>query len=221
MVRTLPLHSETRPQPARILAIAAAITVHAFAFLLLLIPMAAPTPETTLADPKPVIDWWVKKPIPVTPRPPDVVPVRTQASRPQAQPRITPDPTAAISQPLVVDQGTVAAPPDADASSSGIPHDGDIGQPVPGVQLEYAWAKAPPYPREAFRQGLQGQVLLKILVDTDGTPLDVAVSTSSGHRSLDEAARRFVLKHWRFKPAMRDGHPVQAYGMVPIDFTLQ
>ena len=42
MVRTLPVNSETRPDLSRILAIAAAIAVHAFAFLLLLIPMATP-----------------------------------------------------------------------------------------------------------------------------------------------------------------------------------
>jgi protein TonB len=29
------------------------------------------------------------------------------------------------------------------------------------------------------------------------------------------------LKTWVFKPAMRDGQPVQAYGLVPIDFTMQ
>ena len=71
MVRTLPLHSEARPQPARILAIAAAIAVHAFAFLLLLIPMTAPTPDETLVDQGPVIDWWVPKPVPLTPQPPE------------------------------------------------------------------------------------------------------------------------------------------------------
>lgn len=221
MVRTLPLHSEARPELSRILAIAVAIAVHAFVFLLLLVPMAAPGPDTTLVDQKPVIDWWIPKPIPVPPTPPETVPVREQKSKPQTQPRVVPETTTPISDQVIVDQGTVAAEPTIDTSNTVIPFDGDIGRPLAGVQLEYASAKAPPYPREAFLQGLQGQVLLKILVDTDGKPLEVAVATSSGHRVLDDAARRFVLKNWRFKPAMRDGHAVQAYGMVPIDFTLQ
>lgn len=221
MVRSLPLHSETRPQPARILAIAAAIAVHAFAFLLLLIPMATPAPDTRIVDPEPAIPWWKIEPKPVTPTPPEIVPVREQKTKPQTQPRIVPDTTTTISEEIVVDQGTIAVEPAADTSNSIIPFDGDIGRPLAGVQLEYASAKAPPYPREAFRQGLQGQVLLKILVDTDGKPLEVVVETSSGHRVLDDAARRFVLNNWRFKPAMRDGQAVQAYGMVPIDFTLQ
>ncbi len=44
MVRTLPLQSPTRPEPARILAIATAIAVHALAFLLLLLPLAQTLP---------------------------------------------------------------------------------------------------------------------------------------------------------------------------------
>ncbi|NDK39657.1 energy transducer TonB [Pseudoxanthomonas gei] len=221
MVRTLPLRSETRPEPARILAITAAIAVHAFAFMLLLIPMAAPVPDATLADQKPVIDWWLPKTVPVTPRPPQVVPVRKQESKPQPQPRLAQDTATPVSDPVIVEQGTVATEQGTAASSDAVTSSGELSQPISGVQLEYELAKAPPYPREAFRDGLQGQVLLKILVDADGRPLEVVVSTSSGHRVLDEAARRFVLKNWRFKPALRDGHAVQAYGMVPINFTLE
>ena len=39
-------------------------------------------------------------------------------------------------------------------------------------------------------------------------------------RGLDRAAREHVLKKWRFQPAMQDGVPVQAWGRVPIVFTL-
>ncbi len=41
-----------------------------------------------------------------------------------------------------------------------------------------------------------------------------------GYRELDEAARRHVLRRWRFQPAMRDGRAVQAIGLVPIEFSL-
>jgi protein TonB len=30
-----------------------------------------------------------------------------------------------------------------------------------------------------------------------------------------------VQQRWRFEPAMRDGRAVQAWGLVPIDFSLQ
>ena len=70
------------------------------------------------------------------------------------------------------------------------------------------------------RFGIEGTVMLRILVGTDGTPLQVDIERSSGSRGLDRAAREHVLKKWRFQPAMQDGVPVQAWGRVPIVFTL-
>ncbi|MBA2238954.1 MAG: energy transducer TonB, partial [Lysobacter sp.] len=64
-------------------------------------------------------------------------------------------------------------------------------------------------------------VLLQVLVDTDGKPLQVEVARSSGHRSLDRAARRHVLARWMFRPAIQDGRPVQAIGLVPVEFALR
>ena len=100
--------------------------------------------------------------------------------------------------------------------------DHDIAPQPPrvGVQLEYAQAPAPAYPRDALRDGVEGTVLLKVLVDVDGRPLDVQVERSSGNRSLDRAARDQVLQRWRFRPAMQDGRAVQAIGLVPVDFRL-
>ncbi len=219
MVRTLPLQAESRPEVARILAMAAAIGVHALAFLLLLIPMTTPRPEANAVEPQPP---WVQE-IKITPPPlPPIVPVRRiQPLQPQVQPRVVPQITAPAVAPVIVENGSVAADPIADSPPSIADIPLNPGIPLAGVQLEYATAPPPPYPPIAARNGLQGQVLLKILVDTDGSPLDVQVSKSSGHRLLDDAARRFVLKRWRFKPAMRDGQAVQAYGLVPIDFSMQ
>jgi protein TonB len=88
------------------------------------------------------------------------------------------------------------------------------------VRLEYARAPAPSYPRAALREGVEGTVLLQVLVDVDGRPLRVDVHRSSGDRRLDLAARDQVLRHWRFRPAIRDGRAVRAIGLVPIDFSL-
>ena len=63
-------------------------------------------------------------------------------------------------------------------------------------------------------------VELEILVGTDGRALDVRIVRSSGHRVLDQAARRTVLTKWTFVPAMRDCQAVQALGRVPIEFRL-
>ena len=59
-----------------------------------------------------------------------------------------------------------------------------------------------------------------MLVGVDGRPLQVDVRQGSGDRRLDAAAREQVLRHWRFRPAMREGRAVQAIGLVPIAFNL-
>ena len=218
MVRALPSHSETRPELPRVLAIAAAIAVHAFAFLLLLIPLSRPMQQGLAEPAKPGLIFIdpekkvIEKPVeieavkPVTPKP-----VQTRTER-----AVVPD-----SPPVIVEGGSVAtmstSTDTATTTELGPPNSG----PISVSSLAYVSAPPPVYPREAARAGAQGTVLLKILVDVDGTPLQVVVQESSGNRWLDRAAREHVLKHWRFQPAMRDGHNVQAYGLVPIDFSMQ
>jgi protein TonB len=116
-----------------------------------------------------------------------------------------------------VDNGSEAyvppVTPPVDATST-------ISGPVTGMSLEYASAPAPSYPREALREGITGTVLLEVLVGVDGSPLTVTIHRSSGNRDLDRAAQQQVQKRWRFRPASRNGTPVQAIGIVPIDFKL-
>jgi protein TonB len=219
MVRSLPLHSETRPELPRVLAIAAAIAVHAFAFLLLLIPLSTPMPQVRIAPDKPDVTFIepekkiIEKPVQVEaakPVPAKPVPARTT-------PAVVPE----TAPPVIVEGGSVAATSTPTEAVTATEMGPVSAGPISVSSLAYVSAPPPPYPRDAVRDGAQGTVLLKILVDVDGTPLQVVVQESSGNRSLDRTARDHVLKHWRFQPAMRDGHQVQAYGLVPINFTMQ
>jgi len=220
MVRTLPSDTSPRLELQRILAISFAIAVHALALLVLLLPLTqAPLPPAPKAqDPE---RWKVQERIPVTPIPPQTVQPRIQSTQPRPQPapvqRQVPVPA-----PSVIDQGTLFADPAPDTGAAIGPPDlaPAFGQPLQGAQLRYAVAPPPPYPRDAIRNGAQGTVLLRILVDTDGRPLEVVVERGSGHGSLDREAVRHVRQRWRFEPARVDGHPVQAWGLVPIDFRL-
>jgi len=221
MIRALPYDSGFHPDVARILAIAAAIAVHVLAFLLLLLPLATPRLSINAADPPAPRTWWVRVEPPVVPPPPQLAAVAPERPTPR-----TPPP-AALSRPVqqpvapTADAGTLPAEPAIDTAP--VSHDiAPIGAaPALGVELEYRRATPPPYPRTALTARAEGTVLLRIWVDTDGQPLDVTIERGSGHRDLDETARRHVLRHWRFKPAMRNGTAVQAYGLVPIDFRLQ
>lgn len=218
MVRTLHTQDHARPEPARIAAIAAAIAVHVLAFLLLLLPLAS-TPAKAPPTPPMQLRWEIPEIIPTPPLPPQPVEM-PQVQPPQATPQrveIRPQ----VAPPILLDQGTLqatAVEPALDSSQFEVSMD---PAPLAGAQLRYARAPAPAYPRAEARAGIEGTVLLKVLVDVDGSPLEVSLERSSGNRSLDTQARNQVLRHWRFEPAMRDGRPVQAYGLVPIHFSLQ
>lgn len=220
MVRALPHGSDTRIDIGRIAAIAAAIAVHAAALLMLLMPMAAP-PIAAVVKPKPDVRWYPKEEVKPKPVEAEIVKRTTPKPvepRPAVQPRID---TPVIDVPIIVDTGSERAVdiPAIDAGDSGGAFQGT--GPLPSATLEYVSASSPRYPLNELRNGVQGTVVLRVLVDIDGTPVDVTVETSSGNRNLDRAALQHVLKTWRFKPAMRDGQAVQAYGLVPIAFSLQ
>ena len=78
----------------------------------------------------------------------------------------------------------------------------------------------PDYPGDALRNNETGKVVVRIDVDTDGTPSDVSIARSSRSRSLDRAALDAARK-WRFRPAQQDGRPVEASVEVPFEFTLE
>jgi protein TonB len=201
----------------RIFGYATAIAVHVVLLLLLLVPITAPPSSVVPEPPRPI--WFeVVKKIP-PPEPPKPVPVvQRPTTHPSSTPRtVAPETPVVLNTARATDEAVDVRPP-VDA------HDGDtIGPPQPprvGMQLEYAQAPAPTYPRDALRDGIEGTVMLRVLVDVDGRPLDVQVEHSSGNRSLDRAARDQVLQRCRFRPAMQNGRAVQAIGLVPVDFRL-
>lgn len=203
---------------------AAAIAVNLAILMALLKPLPLPPLETS----EEVIEFDFLQPKP-KPEKREVVDMR---EKPVERPRDTPPArlpradTKAETAPVLVPDGdpapeAVTGDTSPDTVASGPADISPPEGPLQGATLRYASAPPPPYPREALRAGLSGTVLLDVLVDVDGRPLDVRIVQSSGHRVLDMAARRHVLARWRFEPAMRDGQPVQALGRVPVDFRLE
>lgn len=56
------------------------------------------------------------------------------------------------------------------------------------------------YPEEARRRGLSGRLIMTVAVRRDGTVGDIVISTSSGHKVLDDAARNTVQLAEPFPP---------------------
>ena len=193
--------------PKRIAATSAAVCVHV-AVLMMLMMLAT----TKVAKDTPLEVQQIIRPEPI---PPPTTPVaHTQTLRPPTNVPVqvaientTPSPVDPY-----VEQVTIE-PPVEDTFSV---------DPGPSFVLIRAdLSPAPPYPAQAIARRLTGEVMLRVLVDETGKPVDVAVETSSGVRMLDEAALKFVLKRWHFVPATQDGRPIQAYALVPISFVLQ
>ncbi len=76
----------------------------------------------------------------------------------------------------------------------------------------------PEYSEEARKAKYQGTCILWLIVDQSGRPQQVKVARSLG-MGLDQKAIEAV-QHWKFEPAMKDGHPVAVQINVEVNFRL-
>lgn len=217
MHRTIPAHAHTmHPDGIRIVALAAALSLNVAALLMALRPLGPQLERLHILHPLDV--HFVSPPPPALPVLPAVTPPMHTTPRltlpNPAVPRPTLDTVTPVSLPAPAVPLPVrsAAPPVQDTAA---------GRTAPVGALATLVAPAPHYPARARRAGMQGTVVLRVLVDAQGRPEQVQIRDSSGHRLLDDAARRQVLEHWRFRPAEMGGHPVAAWALVPVVFTLR
>jgi TonB family protein len=76
----------------------------------------------------------------------------------------------------------------------------------------------PEFSDQARREKIQGVVMVSLLVNEEGVPIDLSVTKGLGY-GLDEKALEAVSQY-RFKPAMRGGVPVEARITVEVNFRL-
>ncbi|HEY5239756.1 MAG TPA: energy transducer TonB [Rhizomicrobium sp.] len=79
----------------------------------------------------------------------------------------------------------------------------------------------PEYPVLSRRLGEQGSVLLHIALADDGRIDNVNILHSSGYARLDEAAREWVMRYWRYRPATDNGKPVASAVEASVVFNLK
>ena len=77
----------------------------------------------------------------------------------------------------------------------------------------------PVYPEEARVAGIEGKVVLKVVILFDGTIGDIEILQSSRRDDFDQAAKECV-KQWKFKPAMQSGIRVTMAVQIPITFEI-
>jgi protein TonB len=87
-------------------------------------------------------------------------------------------------------------------------HDLDI-QPQSLHQIE------PIYPAEADRQGLSGEVHLRLKLQADGRVSDIEVLSATPSGLFEESALQ-AFRQARFSPAQKNGRPVRALVQIEV-----
>jgi protein TonB len=88
-------------------------------------------------------------------------------------------------------------------------------EPIEGTQT------GPEYPIISRRLAEQGTVRLRLTIGEDGMVKMADVTHSSGFKRLDDVAKDWVLRHWRYRPAMRGPMPVESQTEGVLQFVLK
>ncbi|MBD3178139.1 MAG: TonB family protein [Candidatus Latescibacteria bacterium] len=75
----------------------------------------------------------------------------------------------------------------------------------------------PPLPRDA---GIDGDIMLRVVIDREGKVIGVNVINSDASRALIEAAVE-AARQFRFRPAMQGTRPVRSTVIIPVRFRLK
>lgn len=87
------------------------------------------------------------------------------------------------------------------------------------VQTVGCRVPAPEYPRGARRLRLQGNVVVRMVIDTNGRIQTATIARSSGNEELDDAARKAVMAA-SCAPYMENGRAIAVRAAQPVSFRL-
>lgn len=136
----------------------------------------------------------------------DIVPVRPE------------DKYSAVKQQVIVNPEHIEEKPRPDQIYSSVEQPAEF----PGGQSALMiWLSSNiRYPEMAMQNGVQGRVIVKFVVEKDGSFSSIEV-VKGVDEDLDKEALRVVRKMPKWQPAMSAGVPVRSYFVLPITFKLQ
>lgn len=76
------------------------------------------------------------------------------------------------------------------------------------------------YPENAYKNGIQGRVIVKLVIGKDGSVKDTKI-IKGVDKELDKESLRLVKSMPKWKPAEIDGKPVASYFTMPISFKIK
>jgi len=188
--------------------------------------LPAPTVEQTAAalpppEPQPeiVLEPEIKVEVPSPEEPP---PLKTTELKPvePAKPKPRPASKPAAARPNATSAWTHAPTPNVGNAST------TQQASVPSAIVfegkpRFRHPPTPPvYPKRAIELSQQGEALVRVRLDPDGTAAEILLWRGSGFALLDRAALAAV-RGWHFLPAQRDGRPVAAWVEIPVRFHLR
>lgn len=144
-----------------------------------------------------------KPPPPKTPPPPQMkISVQTQ----------TPQQMLPFNMPSMNLAANITGGPFLGTFATGADFAGD-GELIALVRI------APQYPRQALRDGIEGEVILEITVAPDGSVRDARVKSAKPRGVFESAAVAAAYKG-RFRPKVVDGKPQETRGTYTVKFNL-
>lgn len=173
-------------------------------------------------EPTPPVDL----PEPVEPELRPVRPVWTDADliRPEEDFELPPDPSATLARVTVSFELFLEPEPEPEPDAPDAEPSRPEAPPAASEPIQVAARPTarpdPPYPALSVRFGEAGTVRCRLLVDATGRVERVEIVRSSGHRRLDESARK-TLATWRFEPATTDGRPHATTVEHDVEFRLR
>jgi protein TonB len=108
-------------------------------------------------------------------------------------------------------------PPKADESSNIFVAYDEAPEPIGGFA---AIQRNLEYPEIARKAGIEGRVIVNVLVNTDGRVEETKILKSLGHSGCDEAAIK-AIRSVRWKPAKQRDRPVKVWVGIPVIFKLK
>jgi protein TonB len=108
-------------------------------------------------------------------------------------------------------------PPKADESSNIFVAYDEAPEPIGGFA---AIQKSLEYPEIARKAGIEGRVIVNVLVAVNGRVEETKILKSLGHSGCDEAAIK-AIRSVRWKPAKQRDRPVKVWVGIPVIFKLK
>lgn len=167
------------------------------------------------------------RPQPAKPQPP-VKPAAQPSPTPAASSKPQPPaalpaavPTQAPSTQAPASQaGAAAASAAAGSATATVAPASPARIELPSSSADYLNNPRPAYPGLSKRLGEEGKVVLRVLIEADGSASKAEIRSSSGYDRLDQAALQTVLR-WRYLPGKRGGVAEAMWFNVPINFVLE